>query len=268
MRAIHQIHVGADTFDLETGDVSGQTGRARLRRKALDDLRALAATPGAVVTKETLFSTVWSETHVTEDSLVQCITEIRKALGADRALLETIPRQRYRLVGKSTVGVTTKKRRPIRKYSADDRRVRACQTGSGDPVDRADLESLTGPTIRRRSNGFWRGSSGQDCSSDQPGAINDSAVVATTAYGTGLRIRKYPHVSDFTAALKAAGQGVFINGRQRLSVTNPTPRPRTQDNVQEIHPRRRRCNCSGHRPGRTCFRRNVHRQAGCRGNRS
>lgn len=41
---------------------------------------------------------VWSDTHVTDDSLVQCISEIRKALGSEAsALLRTVPKQGYRL---------------------------------------------------------------------------------------------------------------------------------------------------------------------------
>ncbi|OSQ52434.1 hypothetical protein MGEO_03350 [Marivita geojedonensis] len=39
---------------------------------------------------------VWADTHVTDDSLVQCISEIRKALGSEAsALLRTVPKQGY-----------------------------------------------------------------------------------------------------------------------------------------------------------------------------
>jgi TolB-like protein len=42
---------------------------------------------------------VWTDTHVTDDSLVQCISEIRKALGPDARLLFTVPKKGYRLNG-------------------------------------------------------------------------------------------------------------------------------------------------------------------------
>jgi adenylate cyclase len=46
-----------------------------------------------------LQSAVWPGIVVTDDSLVQCIGEIRKALGDDaRKLVETVPRRGYRLV--------------------------------------------------------------------------------------------------------------------------------------------------------------------------
>lgn len=40
---------------------------------------------------------VWPDTHVTDDSLVQCISEIRRALGKDGTRLRTVPKQGYRL---------------------------------------------------------------------------------------------------------------------------------------------------------------------------
>ena len=54
--------------------------------------------PGELVTKNALMEEVWTDTHVTDDSLVQCISEIRKALGPkDGNLLKTVPKQGYRL---------------------------------------------------------------------------------------------------------------------------------------------------------------------------
>ena len=42
---------------------------------------------------------VWKDTFVTDDSLVQCVSEIRKALGPeDGKLLKTVPKQGYRLI--------------------------------------------------------------------------------------------------------------------------------------------------------------------------
>jgi len=62
-------------------------------------LRLLIANVGQLVTKDELQNAVWPGIVVTDDSLVQCIGEIRKALGDDaRKLVETVPRRGYRLV--------------------------------------------------------------------------------------------------------------------------------------------------------------------------
>ncbi len=69
-----------------------------LRPQTAEVLKMLAAAPGELVTKDRLMSTIWADTHVTDDSLVQCISEIRRALGPeDGQALKTIPRQGYRL---------------------------------------------------------------------------------------------------------------------------------------------------------------------------
>lgn len=67
-----------------------------LRPKSFDVLLELALNRGQVVNKEHLFETVWPDVTVTDDSLVQCIKEIRKVLGADgRHLVGTIPKRGY-----------------------------------------------------------------------------------------------------------------------------------------------------------------------------
>jgi len=59
--------------------VSDGAGRASyLRRKSFDVLRYLVDHPERVVSKEELFETVWADAT---DSLAQCVTEIRRALG-------------------------------------------------------------------------------------------------------------------------------------------------------------------------------------------
>jgi TolB-like protein/DNA-binding winged helix-turn-helix (wHTH) protein len=69
-----------------------------LRPQTLQVLSVLLAAHGELVKKETIMQTVWRDTFVTDDSLVQCISEIRKALGPENgALLKTVPRQGYKL---------------------------------------------------------------------------------------------------------------------------------------------------------------------------
>jgi predicted ATPase/DNA-binding winged helix-turn-helix (wHTH) protein len=53
----------------------------RLRPKTFAVLRALVERPGRLVTKEALWSSVWKDTTVTDDTLTKCIRELRNALG-------------------------------------------------------------------------------------------------------------------------------------------------------------------------------------------
>jgi TolB-like protein len=62
-------------------------------------LVALASRAGEDVSRQDIIDAVWSGKHVSDDSLTQCIADIRKALGDDdRKILETVPRVGYRLV--------------------------------------------------------------------------------------------------------------------------------------------------------------------------
>nr|WP_249792885.1 winged helix-turn-helix domain-containing protein [Bradyrhizobium sp. BRP22] len=56
----------------------------RLRPKPLEMLQLFVANAGRVVSKEELMEAVWPNVHVGEDSLFQCIREIRTVLGDDR----------------------------------------------------------------------------------------------------------------------------------------------------------------------------------------
>ena len=73
-----------------------------LRPKTFQVLRYLLEHHDRLVTKEELLENVWKGTAVTDDSLVQLIVEIRKALGDDSRrprLIKTIPKIGYRFIG-------------------------------------------------------------------------------------------------------------------------------------------------------------------------
>src|SRR4029450_6585340 len=59
-------------------------GTIRLRPKTLEILRLLAGNAGRVWSKQQLMEAAWPNVHVGEDSLFQCIREIRTALGDDK----------------------------------------------------------------------------------------------------------------------------------------------------------------------------------------
>jgi DNA-binding winged helix-turn-helix (wHTH) protein len=70
-----------------------------LRPRAWLVLRFLALHAGRLVSKSELMDEVWADCEVTEDSLVQAIGDVRRALGdAGRTALRTLPRRGYMLV--------------------------------------------------------------------------------------------------------------------------------------------------------------------------
>jgi DNA-binding winged helix-turn-helix (wHTH) protein len=67
-----------------------------LRPKALALLSYLAANPGRVLSKAELLAAVWPGVVVTDDSLSQCVSEVRAALADHRQqLIKTVPRRGY-----------------------------------------------------------------------------------------------------------------------------------------------------------------------------
>jgi serine/threonine-protein kinase len=91
-----RLPVGAFVLDVARETLVGPEGEVRLRPKTYEVLRHLLAHRGRVVTKQELIDAAWGETSVTDDSLVQCLIEIRRALGdLDHQLIQTIPRRGY-----------------------------------------------------------------------------------------------------------------------------------------------------------------------------
>jgi DNA-binding winged helix-turn-helix (wHTH) protein/tetratricopeptide (TPR) repeat protein/TolB-like protein len=72
-------------LDQQRAELRGPDGGAiKLRPKTFDMLRLFAANAGRVLSKQELMTAVWPGVHVGEDSLFQCIREIRTALGDDQ----------------------------------------------------------------------------------------------------------------------------------------------------------------------------------------
>jgi adenylate cyclase len=94
------IQLGATVFDPSAQMLRDSAGaKIALRAQSARVLECLIEANGGLVSKEQLFNTVWAEVSVTDDSLVQCIREIRTAIGdAQHAVLQTESRRGYRLV--------------------------------------------------------------------------------------------------------------------------------------------------------------------------
>ena len=83
-------------FDPLRGQLTNGGAAIELRPKSLAVLHYLAAHPQRLVGKDELLAAVWGKVVVTDDSLVQCVREIRQALAdTDQRIIRTIPRSGY-----------------------------------------------------------------------------------------------------------------------------------------------------------------------------
>lgn len=67
-----------------------------LRPKTFDLLAHFVRNPERLITKDELLDTIWPDTTVTEDSLTQCVRDLRKAIGDERQeIVRTVARRGY-----------------------------------------------------------------------------------------------------------------------------------------------------------------------------
>ncbi|WP_198028270.1 transcriptional regulator [Bradyrhizobium sp. WSM1743] len=91
------LHFAGFDVDLERGELRVRGDPVALRPKSFALLVHLARHPGRLLSKDELADAVWPNVAVTDDSLVQCISELRAALGGDQRLIKTVPRRGYLL---------------------------------------------------------------------------------------------------------------------------------------------------------------------------
>ena len=95
------------TLDLVRGGLFAEDGsQVALRPKSFDLLRYMVINAGRLVDRDELMQAVWPNVFVTEDSIAQCVKDIRRALGDQtQQLLRTAQRRGYLLdVTASVVG--------------------------------------------------------------------------------------------------------------------------------------------------------------------
>jgi adenylate cyclase len=93
-----QLQFDGYVLDLARGHLLQDGKDITLRPKTFSVLRHLVENAGRLVPKDELFSAVWPDVTVTDDTLVQSIGELRRALGEDGArLIKTVSRRGYRL---------------------------------------------------------------------------------------------------------------------------------------------------------------------------
>jgi len=93
------ISLGKVSVSLELRDVFRNGVPLRLGTRAFDILELLISCPGRLVSKDEILQQVWPDTVVEENNLQVHVSALRKALGADRDLIRTIPGRGYMLVG-------------------------------------------------------------------------------------------------------------------------------------------------------------------------
>ncbi|MGO4880583.1 MAG: ATP-binding protein [Bryobacteraceae bacterium] len=84
------------TLDPERTSVLHAGREVKLRTRVYDALRYFVENHGRLIRKEELMQALWPGTFVTDDSLVQCMVELRRALD-DHAqeIIKTVPRRGY-----------------------------------------------------------------------------------------------------------------------------------------------------------------------------
>lgn len=93
-------------LDPDRAELRGPDGIViHLRPKTFELLRVLAANSHRLLTKQELLDTIWPGIHVGEDSLFQCIREIRAALGDhQRQTIKLVSGRGYIFAGDVTTG--------------------------------------------------------------------------------------------------------------------------------------------------------------------
>ena len=88
--------VGGCRLDRRSGMLRRPDGsETLLRPKTVQLAVLLAANAGNLVSRSDILDAVWPGVFVTDDSITQCVVELRRALGPGSALLRTIPCRGY-----------------------------------------------------------------------------------------------------------------------------------------------------------------------------
>jgi TolB-like protein/DNA-binding winged helix-turn-helix (wHTH) protein/Flp pilus assembly protein TadD len=135
------LFFGEFTLDLSRGCLRHGDGEVKLRPKSFDVLRYLVENHGRLVGKEDLIRSVWSDTAVTDNSLAQCLIEIRRALDDDsQTIIRNVPRRGYIFDVRVTDAAPT---------SGSERQVEDTQTRNPAPADGLGLEGSAPERVPR-----------------------------------------------------------------------------------------------------------------------
>ena len=128
---------GEFTLDVVRGCVLKAGAEIKVRPKVYETLKYLVEHPGRLIGKQELMQAVWPDAFVTDDSLVQCTLELRRALDDRRQqLLKTVPRRGYLF----TAEVTTQRLAKPEPFPIADRLdLSECRDLSSLEIDEAEI---------------------------------------------------------------------------------------------------------------------------------
>jgi len=96
--APHVLYFDKFSLDFARGCLRTGDQDIELRPKAFEVLKYLAQNAGRLVGKQELYDTIWPNVIVSDDSITQCIRELRGKLGDDdHSLIKTVSRRGYLL---------------------------------------------------------------------------------------------------------------------------------------------------------------------------
>ena len=106
------------TLDVARRSLRAADRAVALRPKSFEVLRYLVENADRLVTKEELIKAIWPNVVVTDDSLMQCVSDVRHAIADDgQTIIKTVPRRGYRFAVPvsrvATDAATARPHRPI-----------------------------------------------------------------------------------------------------------------------------------------------------------
>lgn len=114
--AAEVYHFGPFTLRAADGRIFRDGRIVPLPPKPCETLTYLVRSAGRVVSKRELMDAIWRGTFVTDDVLVQCVVDIRRALGDEARkpyYIETVPRRGYSFVAPLTAGPPNTPQSPV-----------------------------------------------------------------------------------------------------------------------------------------------------------
>ena len=140
------IRLGDATYQVGTERiVTAAGGEVLLRSQSALVLRHLVEHLGLLTQRDDLIAVVWPDVAVTDDSLTQCISDIRRAIGdTKREILKTVPKRGYVLNGAVIEAPSPPAPEPLLPVSGG---IPAAARTSPAPVASAFRPLVSGPSI-------------------------------------------------------------------------------------------------------------------------
>src|SRR5712671_3569797 len=122
MEDLGMLQFGSFTIDLSRQVLRVGDRDLALRPQSFDVLRYLAERGGTMVSKDQLIEAVWDRRPASDDSVMQCIKDIRQALGdGAHDAIKTVPKRGYIFAAEITRTSAVRKAPPAPVLSHDTR---------------------------------------------------------------------------------------------------------------------------------------------------